>query len=257
MSITRAITAVCCALLASACDALGEDGDDLADALADREFLSERVEGHELVPDTQIRMRFGEELSAYAGCNHFSGHYRIAGHVLTLTDLSGTEIGCEPALSAQDAWLTELLQASPALALDEPRLTLRSGDVVVTMLDRTIASPDRPLVGTHWVGNGQGDGSAVSFGPGSDATTVTFGSDGTAEIFTACQHGTAEFTADEDTITFAGLGYDGAACSTPQFASVSAAVLFVLDGSPLRYEIREKNLTLSRAGRMLLYRADE
>jgi heat shock protein HslJ len=234
----------------------GTDQGDLAAALQGRTFLSESVEGWELVAGTEIRVTFGSELSAYAGCNHMSGPYSIEGNVLRMQGFGSTEIGCDAELHAQDQWIEELLIASPTISLDEPQLTLAADGDRLSMIDREIGSPDRPLVGTRWVGNGIGDDNAIS-SLGVGVLTVSFGEDGRVEVFTGCQMGQGAFTAGPTTIAFEGLGYDGAPCTNPMREAAHDHVLSVLDGSPVSYEIEEKNLTLRGGNRVLLYREPE
>jgi heat shock protein HslJ len=247
-----------CASIAG-CDAGSSRGDSLAVRLADREFLSLSLRGHELVEGTEIRVRFHDgELSASAGCNHMSGTFTIEGDVLRITSLSSTEIGCDPDLHAQDEWIQDLLTDSPTLELDDPELTIETEHATLKLIDREVGSPDRGLVGTHWVGNGTGDEQAISFGPGSGSVTVDFEGDGSLAVFTACQNGTGTFTASQSTIELDDVGYDDVTCSNPGFASLAAQVRFVLaSGARVSFEIEEANLTLEREGKLLLFRAEE
>ena len=50
------------------------------------------------------------------------------------------------------------LLAGPTLELADPQLVMSTADVQLHLLDRKIAIPDRPLVGTQWLGNGFSDG---------------------------------------------------------------------------------------------------
>jgi heat shock protein HslJ len=226
--------------------------------LSGREFISESLAGRELVPGTEIRLRFREtELSATAGCNGMSGDYDFDADVLVVSRLGMTEIGCEPSLHAQDEWLAGFLQSSPKAELAEPRLTLTSPAATLTLLDREIKSPDRALVGTHWVGNGVGDGNGVSFGDGWDAATIAFGADGTVETFSGCQRGSGMFTALETTIDFAELTYDGAPCTNPNLERLSEPFLFALDGSDVTFAIEERSLSIERGGTRLYFAAAE
>ncbi len=226
--------------------------------LSGREFVSESLEGRELVPGTEIRLRFGDtELSASAGCNSMSGPYDFDGYALIMTSLSMTEIGCEPALHEQDEWLSAFLRGRPTAQLTEPRLSLSTEDETLILLDRELASPDRELVGTHWVGSGIGDGFGVSFGPGSTLVTIDFGADGGVQAFTGCQSGSGGFSATTSSIAFTDLTFDGEPCTDPNLEEQSDQVLFVLDGSEVSYEIEELELRIERAGRTLYFTADE
>ena len=228
----------------------------LGATLRERQFLSESVVGQRLVAGTQIRLTFGPtELSVNAGCNHLFGSYRIEDNVLRMTGLGSAEMGCDAELHRQDEWIERLLMASPAITLAEPRVTLSAGSTRLTLVDRRVASPDRPLVGTRWIGNGSGgESTGLSFGPGSDAVTLSFGGDGSVAVFTACQHGTGQFSADGKQLVFTQLAYDGQACADPNLETTSKDVLFVLDGSPVTYEIREASLTIHRGDRLLMFR---
>lgn len=227
--------------------------------LVGREFVSESVTGFELVPNTEVRLRFEEdEIAAWAGCNHLSFGYRVESSTLKY-DGSGfsTQIGCSAELVLQDEFVQSFLRASPTFALDEPELTLSTDTATMTLIDREVASPDRPLVGTSWVGDGYGDSVAVTTSPGAERATLTFDADGAVDVRTPCQHGTGGYASDASSITFTDLSYDGAACADAADDRYSNAVLNVLDGSPVTYAIEEKRLTITLGDRLLLYRATE
>jgi heat shock protein HslJ len=237
------------------CTACGaDDGLDLSG----REFVSESLEGRELVPGTQVHLRFDSgELSASAGCNSMFGDYGFDGNVLIVPGMGSTEIGCQAPLPAQDEWLAAFLTARPTAELTEPRLTLSSPTETLRLIDREVGSPDRPLVDTRWIGNGIGDGTAVSFGPGSTLATIAFGSDGDVEAFSGCQHGSGGFAADETTIAFTDLEYDGVPCDDPSLQMLSDTFLLVLNGSQVTFGIEERVLKIDRAGYSLYFLGDE
>lgn len=113
------------------------------DDLSGRAFASVRVDGHQLVGDTQIRLGFdGDELRANAGCNHLFGTLVLDGDVLSASNLGGTEMGCPDGLNDQDAWLSSFLAAGPEVALDGDTLTLTKDDVVIELVEQDV--PDQP-----------------------------------------------------------------------------------------------------------------
>jgi heat shock protein HslJ len=242
-----------------ACNAGSSRGDAFASRLEDRVFLSVSLQGHELVEGTDIRVSFRDgEIGAYAGCNHMSGAFTIEGDVLRVTSLGSTAIGCDAALHDQDQWLQDLLTGSPTITLDDPELRLETADATLRLIDREVASPDRPLVGTHWIGTGIGDQNTISGGPGSELVTVDFAEDGTVAVFTGCQNGVGTFTSTTTTIELAELGYDDSTCNDPALASLAAQVRAVLaSDARVSFEIEEANLTLERDAKLLLFRADE
>ena len=112
------------------------------DDLDGRAFSSVRVDGHQLVGDTQIRLAFvGDEVRADAGCNHLFGTWAVDGGALTASDMGGTEMGCPDGLNDQDAWLTEFLSAGPDVVLDGDTLTLSKDGVVVELVEQDL--PDQ------------------------------------------------------------------------------------------------------------------
>jgi len=144
MRVDRAVAFASAALL---CACAGEVSDKRAPVLqseppgppttlAGRQFVSQSVEGRELVPGTEIRLSFSANaLSAYAGCHHLSGPYRVEGNVLRVERLPPAGAACDQARHEQDWWLQQLLIGSPRFALDGWRLTLATADRVV-LIDR-------------------------------------------------------------------------------------------------------------------------
>jgi heat shock protein HslJ len=120
-----------------------------------------------------------------------------------------------------------------------------------------MASPDRPLLGTLWLGSGMGDGNVVSLEPGSDQITLRFGADGVLEVFTGCVNGVGTYSASDTEISFEAIGYDDAECADSRLVGLSKQVMQVLDGSTLEYAIEERNLELHhRSGRIMFLRAE-
>lgn len=240
------------------CGGAADDGEGTSQSLSSkldgRTFVSESVQGYTLVAGTEVRVSFSENnCSVNAGCNTMGGTYRIDGNVFRSSEWFSTLIGCDPALGAQENWVSNLFLSSPTMTLDEPRLLVQGTAGSITFLDREIASPDLPLVGTHWVLNASGDGQVATSGIGYDRATIGFDATGNVTVFTACQTGVGRFTADASNITFDGLAYDGATCADPTLDSVSQIVLSVLDGSPVTYAIEEKQLTITLGANTLYF----
>ncbi len=232
-----------------------EEGSDLHSALLDRTFVSESIEGWQLVPGTEVRLRFrNQELSADAGCNSINGSYTISGSTLTMPGYGMTEMGCDPPRHAQDQWLLDFLRAKPSLELVEPRLVMSTPDAKMTLLDREVASPDLPLVGTLWKGDGFSDGSSAS-GPGAPGVSAFFRSDASVTINSGCQTGTGTYHVTADALTFEGFAYDGAKCPDPAYQHSSDQVLLVLDGSAVSFEIEERRLAIHHGKNTLYFRA--
>lgn len=224
-----------------------DSGADLASALADRTWLSTDVSGRTLVDGSQIRLTFEDgSLATSADCNTMGGSYAIDGDALVAPDLFATEMGCEPALMDQDAWIGELLRSRPTLALDGDQLTITgtvAGDqVVVTLLDRVVADPDLPLVGTTWTVDGIVTGDSVSSVPIGGEASITIGDDGRAAIRTGCNTGNATVEIGDDTIAFGPMALTRMACA-PDLDRLERAVVEVMAGE-VAYTIEAGRLTL-------------
>ncbi len=233
-----------CTLLLSC----GDGGDA---GLAGRTFLLESADGFSAVSGTTVRLSFSEdELSLSAGCNSMSGAYRVQGTKLVLSGLGSTEIGCEPALHAQDERLADFLEANPSFTLSGDRLELSAGDITLRFLDREQADPDRPLVDTHWeidsyIENG-GIGNAPASREPVSTPTVHFAEDGTLHVQSTCNGGSGRYTVKGAQITLEGVGYTEEGCNDAAAASLEQKIQAVLREGTLTFEIEARRLTLMR-----------
>lgn len=219
---------------------------------AGRTFLSTSVtendEPKPLVDGTRIRVSFGADgrVSANAGCNYLSGSGRLESGRLLIDGLAMTEMACPGGLMEQEAWVAEFLTSRPALRLDGDELMLTGEAITVTLLDREVADPDRPLAGTRWsvhtVVTGETASSTLHPVPAVltiDAATSTF------EATTGCVGGRLQGSATiaGDQITFAVTAEEGCfGAANP----VSDAVRATLTGL-VTYEIEADQLRLRRA----------
>jgi heat shock protein HslJ len=155
-------------LVATACatpQGPGAGGDEWP---AERAFIATTVTENgvpkAIVEGTRISVSFGTDgrISAYAGCNHLGGTGRIEAGTLIVTDLFMTEMGCPPDLATQDSWVADLLTSRPTLRLEGNELTLATATITMVLLDREVADPDRPLVGTAWTVTTVYEGDAAS-----------------------------------------------------------------------------------------------
>ena len=140
----------------------------LASKLEGREFWStdivEAGQPKALVEGTRIQLSFRDgNLGASAGCNSIGAGFTVTGDaVLEVGPMAMTEMGCDPPRHEQDEWLVAFLTASPAVQLDGDRLVMIGENATIELLDREVADPDVPLVGTVWVVTGFIDGQAAT-----------------------------------------------------------------------------------------------
>jgi heat shock protein HslJ len=215
--------------------------------LKGRTFLSRAVAGHDLVEGTELRVTFNADgtLSASAGCNQFVGELVIDGDSLVVTNLGGTEMGCDEARHAQDEWFTGLLSDRPAYRLSGSDLTLTQGDVSIELVDRKVADPDLPLVGTRWVVDTILEGDAASSVPQGVEAWVTFGADGKVSGHDGCNGFGGTYEAGDDEVTIRERVQTLIGC-TGEIERLSNAVGAATDGT-VTYEINAKRLTLTDA----------
>jgi heat shock protein HslJ len=145
----KTIALAAAALLALTLSACG-DGDSSAQAddkpaalslddLSGRVFATSQIDGHDLVDETVVRVGFTDgQVSVDAGCNHMTGAAALEGDQLTVSNLAGTEIGCEQDRADQDAWIADFLASGPTLSLDGATLTLAAGDVSMALAEQAV-----------------------------------------------------------------------------------------------------------------------
>lgn len=224
--------------------------------LAGREFLLDSADGFTAVTGTTVRVSFddreeGPSFALHAGCNHHSGTYRWEAGRFELSSLASTEIGCETALVAQDAWLVAFFTSSPTMSLDGDRLTFVSDSITLVFLDREVADPDRPLTGRTWTIDTFILGGAASNLPVSDAPTVTFGDDGTVDVFSGCNSGSGTYEQSGDRLTLSPIPYTERGCPDAAATQAESQVQAVLTEGEVDLEIEANRLTLTRDGRGL------
>ncbi len=243
------------ALLATSCGGLdpGGSGGRSPGHLDGRIFLSTSVLEHgverPLVPGTRIRLGFAEgQISVQAGCNSMSGEYALDDGVLRLPGpMSMTEMGCDPGRMEQDEWIAGFVGSSPRVGLDGARLTLSRSGTVIELLDREVADPDRPLVGTVWHLESIVQDEAVSSVPADLGATMEFLQDGTVRLDTGCNAGGGPVTVGAGTLSFGALALTARGCE-PDASALEEQILGVLRGD-VSYAIDGPMLSL-RAGEL-------
>lgn len=216
--------------------------------LRGRTFLSIEVtedgRPRPLAERTRITFRFMTDgrLIAEAGCNSMSGQANLRGGRLEVSGLGMTEMGCDPPRHEQDAWLARFLGTAPSWRLDGDTLLVSSGGTELTLLDRTVAEPDLPLLGTRWTVDTIMDGTVASSAPAGTPATLLFEPD-TVQVHTGCNRGSGRYSVSGNTIRFDAVATTKMACE-PERASLENAVLAVLDGA-VTFDVDGPRLTLN------------
>lgn len=179
---------------------------------------------------------------------------RIDDHRLTLDQLSTTDIGCVQPLDLEDRWLSGFLTSRPTWSLSGDELVLSGPTVRIRLLDRRIADPDRPLLGTRWVVDHTISHEGVSSVPDVEAF-LQLDASGGFRGSTGCAPVAGSAAVHANRITFSIAGDPPPACTGPA-AMVVSAVLGVVRGE-VTYRIEARRLTLTDAsGAGLKLRAD-
>lgn len=216
-----------------------------------RTFLSTAVTSNGaaavLVPGTRIRVAFAEgRVSASAGCNIYGATYQVQDGRLVASGGSMTEMGCDEERMAQDDWLFAFIGARPSITVNGNELVLEASGTVVTLLDREIADPDRPLVGPTWTVTTIFSGDVASSAPDGVVATLIFQADGLVLIETGCNSGGGRYAATAEALRFSEVVTTKRACPGAG-SELEAAVLRVLRAETVGYRIDAGSLEL-RAG---------
>lgn len=218
--------------------------------------VTEAGQARPLVKGSQIRVTFdGGRITISAGCNTMSGTYRLAGSRLRVHGLATTDMGCPEALMAQDSWIAGLFAAPATLVTGQhPSITARR--TVLTLVDRRVASPDRPLVGQRWLLAGLTNAATASSAGAQVFLQIDAG--GTARIDERCTWLTADATVEGDAIIWGPLTQHPHSCPYSKNQGAEAildrAVRHVLTGTTTATVV-EKSLTITRGADGLMFTA--
>ena len=222
-----------------------------------RTFVSVTVAGEQIPGGGPLTLSFAAgQLSAYAGCNRGSGPADLSdGHLST--QLATTMMGCPPPYGDADAWMGRFLEARPAWSLSADTLTLTTDAATVTLRDKAVVEPDRPLVGTTWrvdtLVSAQAAMTSVALEQA--RPTLTLHPDQSVTGWTGCNtfYGRAEIAGS--TVTFAPVNTGGPACAG-ELGDIERSIVGTLEG-PVQAIVDADRLTLSGAkGDGLVLRAE-
>ena len=194
-------------------------------------YVSTEVTGHDLVPDTRIRLTFEDgNLSVEAGCNTMFAPYELTADTLAWTaPPAATMMACPDDLTAQDQWLTDLFTEGVGAAADGPTLTLTSDDVTI-VLTRAPDADLQQLFGKTWSAVATiADGTTSRIPRPVRTPRVVVGQNGLGRLDTGCNTGRTTVTADDTSITFGHPAVTRMRCQEPA-RTIEQRVLDVVDG---------------------------
>ncbi|MGW4532732.1 META domain-containing protein [Nocardia sp. NPDC004340] len=244
VSILLALTA----LAAAGCSSGGGGNDTAPASLSGRTFVSTAVSGTPIPGGGPLTLTFTEgRVSASSGCNTANGSVDLQGNTLQVGDLASTLMACPGDLAGADEWQTTLLRSQPTWTLSGDTLTLKGSGSTVTMLDRKVAHPDKPLVGTTWIVTTLLRTQAKIRSATLDEVrpTLTITPDGKVSGSAGCNQMTGTAAIDGEDVTFA-IATTRMMCA-PEVMEVEKQVLEALDGK-VKATIDSDVLTLRNAG---------
>jgi heat shock protein HslJ len=196
--------------------------------------VTKEVSGaYTIAPGSTISLDFNDgRVSAKAGCNSISGAYQLTGDVLSVSpQMMSTMMACDPALMAQDTWLTAFLSSSPTWTYTDGTLTLTNG--TDTMVLTPAPSGAAALEETGWKVVGlismTSSANTVSAVDPSAIAWLRF-APGQVAVNDSCNSGSGSAQITDSTITFGPIAMTRRACVGPT-ADVEQAVTAVLQGT--------------------------
>ncbi|WP_433192549.1 META domain-containing protein [Nocardia sp. CA-107356] len=200
-----------------------------------RTFVSTAVEGQQIPGGGPMTLTFADgKISASSGCNTANGTVDLADGILHVGTLSSTLMACPDERGQADSWQDKVLTALPKWRLDDATLTLTGKETTVTLLDKKVAQPDKPLIGTAWIVTALMTPNAQIRSRTLDdmKPTLTIAPDGAVSGGAGCNrmtgHATPSPTVNGPDVTFQ-IGTTKMMCA-PEIMEVEQAVLKALDG---------------------------
>lgn len=198
-------------------------------------FVSIGVEGQQIPGGGPMTLTFAEgKVTASSGCNTATGTVDLAEGILHVDSLASTLMACPDERSQADSWQENVLTSLPKWRLDDATLTLTGKNTTVTLLDKKVAQPDDPLVGTTWIVSALMTPDAQIRSQTLDEVkpTLTIAPDGAVSGSAGCNritgHATPSPAANGPDVTFR-LGTTKMMCA-PEIMEVEQAILKALDG---------------------------
>lgn len=241
------VLASCGVLAGMAVSCGSSDEEEPVAGLEGREFISSSVEGTPIPGGGPLRVEFGEDstLNATAGCNTAFGGVDLSDGRIRTEQLAMTLIGCSEETAGADEWLNSLLASEPEWQLDGEELVLRTEETTVTLVDRVVAEPDQPLVGTTWELRALISEDAVTSGAfiAESGASLRIDEEGRVTGSAGCNGIMGSARVDGSTVEFTPLATTRMACSEEK-TEVESAVLAVLSAGTVEATIEADRLTV-------------
>jgi heat shock protein HslJ len=211
-------------------------------ALTGKVWILATLGGKAPLKGTELTSEFGAKLrvSGSAGCNRYTGAYRVSGTTIRITALATTKKACTQAIERQEAAFLKGLTGSRSFAVSGGALTLKSagGRALATFKAQTQA-----LGGTAWdvLAYNNGKQAVVSV-LAKTKLTATFGKDGNLTGFAGCNDYNASYKVAASKVSIGPVATTRKSCEEPAgvgeqeaayLAAVQTAATYRVEGSQL------------------------
>ncbi|WP_405138460.1 META domain-containing protein [Nocardia sp. NBC_01388] len=213
-----------------------------------RSFVSTQVKGTAIPGGGPLTLKFADgRVSAGAGCNTATGPVTLDGNTLEVGQMATTLMACPGDTAGADGWVDGLLRSAPSWKLAGPDLTITGNGITVTLQDRKVAQPGKPLTETTWIVTELLHTDAVVRSQTLDEVrpALTIAPDGTLTGSAGCNQMNGRAEIDGSDISFH-VATTRMLCD-PQVMDVERDVLAVLNGKATA-AIDSDTLTLRNAG---------
>lgn len=199
------------------------------------------VKGTELTAELSAARR----ISGSAGCNRYTGSYRVSGGAIRIGRLATTQMACAEPIERQETAFLQALSRARRFAVSGSSLTLTSasGRTLVTFKAQTQA-----LAGTSWdvLAYNNGKQAVVSVLADTKLTAV-FGKDGRLTGFAGCNNYHAGYEAVAPKIAIGPVASTQKACDEPPGVGEQEARYLIALETAARYRIEGSRLELRTA----------
>jgi heat shock protein HslJ len=181
--------------------------------------------------DVSLSIELGE-LGGTAACNGYGGFVDVSADGLRVTELSWTEMGCEPAvMQLEQSYLNALTEVT-SWAVSDAGLTL-TGPAIELMFETVAPVADTEIVGTTWTLDTTIEGDAASNSPLMGSAILLLNEDGTLAGSTGCRLLEGEWTttgAEVVFTSFSAIDDPLAGVCSPESERLDGFVIGVLEG---------------------------
>jgi heat shock protein HslJ len=158
-----------------------------------------------------------------------------------------TEMGCDKPRRLQDDWLVAFMEKGPRLSYTGDTLTFSGVGATLSFLNRKVANPDRPLVGSAWTGKRLIEGRSIGWMHMETYPALHFSTDGVLSFFDTCHTLEGRFVVQGTTLTVAKLvPVQPPLCTDERILKMSRHYAKVFSDGTLSFSIDANALRIER-----------